>query len=262
MNQNISKYDYIECIKKINKNEKIEYKGFVGFDLDKNIEKTILEGKQNEKGELVLKIDNEIFKVIIIDFQKTSPKYLEVFAKNQELNENIKKLQLNFLELGELNEKIKQEKTQQEILFKNQVIELEAKAQSKINEHRQKNDEHLLQQKTELKKYALQDFLEEFIKIYTKYDNALNFAKKSDNIAVNNFAKGFDMLKNDFENLMLDNGIKIIEPKVGDLFDPECQQITESIESKEPSGTILEVKSNGYSLFNRILKPASVIISK
>ena len=152
MSQNISKYDYIECIRKINKNEKIEYKGFVGFDLDKNIEKTILEGKQNEKGELVLKIDNEIFKVIIIDFQKTSPKYLEVFAKNQELNENIKKLQLNFLELGELNEKIKQEKTQQEILFKNQVIELEAKAQSKINEHRQKKWWAFIATKNRIKK--------------------------------------------------------------------------------------------------------------
>lgn len=84
-------------------------------------------------------------------------------------------------------------------------------------------------------------------------------------IAVNktndkNIAKGVEMLYSNFIDALKKDGLTEIQCK--GVFDPYMHEIVMARESKEPSGTILEVVKTGYTLDRTLLRPASVIVAK
>ncbi|MDD9336343.1 MAG: nucleotide exchange factor GrpE, partial [Wolbachia sp.] len=57
-------------------------------------------------------------------------------------------------------------------------------------------------------------------------------------------------------------GIEEINP-LGELFDSNLHQaVLENVDSEKESGTIIEVLQTGYTIKNRLLRPAMVVISK
>jgi len=113
-----------------------------------------------------------------------------------------------------------------------------------------------------------------------KYSSS-NFAREVLNIA-DNLERGFDLLKNNPEfdsdkfkdvkigieliekeliNSFQRNGIKSIE-SVGKKFDPNYHQALNEVESEKEDGTIINEIQKGYLLYDRLLRPAMVSISK
>ena len=53
----------------------------------------------------------------------------------------------------------------------------------------------------------------------------------------------------------------LVEVAVEGVFDPHTQEALLSQPSPEPEGTVLQVIQKGYSLGDRVLRPARVVIS-
>ncbi len=86
---------------------------------------------------------------------------------------------------------------------------------------------------------------------------------KENNQALKNLSFGLDMVVKDFYSAFEKNGIKQILPNVGDSFDHNKHQAMGEVETDEvEKGKIAQVLSAGYTLHDRLLKPAMVNVAK
>ncbi|MDB2404979.1 nucleotide exchange factor GrpE [Alphaproteobacteria bacterium] len=86
---------------------------------------------------------------------------------------------------------------------------------------------------------------------------------KEKNQALKNLSFGLDMVAKDFYSAFEKNGIKQVLPNVGDNFDHNQHQVMDEVETEEvKKGKIAQVLSAGYTLHNRLLKPAMVNVAK
>lgn len=57
------------------------------------------------------------------------------------------------------------------------------------------------------------------------------------------------------------NQMREVAPQPGDKFDPHFHQAISSVPSEHPSGTIVQVLQKGYTIADRVLRPALVTVS-
>jgi molecular chaperone GrpE len=79
---------------------------------------------------------------------------------------------------------------------------------------------------------------------------------------VQQFAKGIEMIKNQFVKLLEDEGVSEIAA-LNEEYDPKYHQaiMTEKIDGTEPN-MIIEVLQTGYMFKDRVIRPAVVKISE
>ena len=71
------------------------------------------------------------------------------------------------------------------------------------------------------------------------------------------------MIKNNFDQILEAIGVKKIEVKVGDEYNPKYHEaIDAKYSDKIAKDYILEVNQTGYLLNDRLIRPASVVVSK
>lgn len=74
---------------------------------------------------------------------------------------------------------------------------------------------------------------------------------------------GIQYIERQLETVLTDNGLTLIEPTIGEAFDPTKHEAIESEE--EPSGeatnTITKVHQKGYQLGERVIRAAKVAVS-
>ena len=86
---------------------------------------------------------------------------------------------------------------------------------------------------------------------------------QTDSQEMQNFLIGFKMIANQLMDVLINDGLKIIDSKVGDEFDPTIHHAvaTEKVEGME-ANKVIEVVSKGYLYKERIIKPAMVKVSE
>lgn len=57
------------------------------------------------------------------------------------------------------------------------------------------------------------------------------------------------------------NQMREVAPAPGDKFDPHFHQAISSVPSEQPSGTVVQVLQKGYTIAERVLRPALVMVS-
>ncbi|HLU78782.1 MAG TPA: nucleotide exchange factor GrpE [Burkholderiaceae bacterium] len=57
------------------------------------------------------------------------------------------------------------------------------------------------------------------------------------------------------------NQMREVAPAPGDKFDPHFHQAISSVPSDQPAGTVVQVLQKGYTLAERVLRPALVMVS-
>jgi molecular chaperone GrpE len=57
------------------------------------------------------------------------------------------------------------------------------------------------------------------------------------------------------------NLLKEVAPAVGDTFDPNVHQAISSIPADQPKGTVVQLLQKGYTIADRVLRPALVTVS-
>ncbi|RMA79091.1 molecular chaperone GrpE [Metamycoplasma subdolum] len=199
----------------------------------------------------------------IISVEKPNKKLKDLLTISQSLEEENQKLEEKISSLISKNLVLELENKKLVHEFKEKIKEFEVKAQQKLNDLKEKNNKHFEEQKSDAKKYALQSFLEDLIVPLSKVDQAFDYLKKSNDSVIKNYLTGFIMLYQQIEDVLLEHGVVKIIPEVGSTFNPEEQHAFELREEKgKTKDKILEVKMIGYKLNGRVLKPASVVVSK
>lgn len=123
------------------------------------------------------------------------------------------------------------------------------------------NTRKRLQRETEMaKKYRFQSAAMELLPILDNMDLAL--AAKPDNAEVENFVRGFEMIRTQLVNALTSEGVTEVEA-LNQPFDANYMQAlqTEKAEGVEP-GIVTQVLQKGYKLKDRILRPALVKVSE
>jgi len=109
----------------------------------------------------------------------------------------------------------------------------------------------------EMAKYSNEDLIEEMITVLDNFDLGLAALEKSGPIE-----KGIYMIRTQIEDILKRRGLKKINVRIGDLFDPNLSEAIAEVESEKPPETIIEIIEPGYRLSEKIIRPTRVKVSK
>lgn len=116
-------------------------------------------------------------------------------------------------------------------------------------------------ERQEMTKYAIENVLVEFLHPLDSFEKALSFAESMSE-EVKNWAVGFEMLLNQFKQILTNHGVEEYH-SVGKPFDPHFHEAVEMVESKEyEPGVIVEEFVRGYKVGNRPIRVARVKVAK
>ncbi len=109
-------------------------------------------------------------------------------------------------------------------------------------------------------KYALERFVVDLLPVKDSLDLGRTASDQSADVAA--IREGLDLTVKMLDATLSKHGIQAIEPQ-GERFNPEFHQAMTVQESKDSApGTVLSVVQKGYSLNDRLLRPAMVIVAK
>lgn len=114
-----------------------------------------------------------------------------------------------------------------------------------------------IQRLEEVARYGNEDLIMELITVLDNFDLGLAALEKAGPVE-----KGIYMIRAQIEDILRKRGLLKIEIKVGDKFDPQIAEAISEVESENPPATIIEEIEAGYRLYDKILRPARVKISK
>jgi molecular chaperone GrpE len=152
-----------------------------------------------------------------------------------------------------------------------QLAELKAKA-AKADEYwnrllRQTADfdnykKRMARERTEDLKYAHRGFLEKLIPVIDNLEMALAAAGKSTDPAVQSIHTGVTMVFNQLKAVLAEAGLEEIDA-TGQTFDPNWHEAVSQEETTQVAeGQVMRQLRKGYRLKDRLLRPASVVVTR
>ncbi|HEY4496786.1 MAG TPA: nucleotide exchange factor GrpE [Candidatus Paceibacterota bacterium] len=107
-------------------------------------------------------------------------------------------------------------------------------------------------------KYGNEGIIRETINILDSFDLAISSIKDVE------IAKGFEVIKNQLEGAMAKYGLRNIEIKQGDKFDPQYHEAIGMVDQKDNlvSGDIAEEVSRGYMIYDKVVRATKVLVIK
>lgn len=102
------------------------------------------------------------------------------------------------------------------------------------------------------RKYALESFAEGLLPVM----DSLEAARKTGDIS------GVELTLKQLRTALEKSSIREIDPKAGERFDPHRHQAMAAVEAEADPNTVVAVMQKGYSLHDRVLRPALVTVAK
>jgi molecular chaperone GrpE len=116
-------------------------------------------------------------------------------------------------------------------------------------------------ERQETTKYAVENVLAEFLHPIDSLEKALLFAESMSD-EVKNWAIGFEMLLNQFKQILSQHGVQEYH-SVGKQFDPHLHEAVEMVATTEyPPGVVVEEFIRGYRVGDRPIRVARVKVAK
>jgi molecular chaperone GrpE len=111
--------------------------------------------------------------------------------------------------------------------------------------------------------YAIQKFARDLLGVADNLARATAHAPAdAADPVVKNFVLGVEMTEKELLSAFERNGLKRIDPKKGDKFDPhQHQAMSEQPGGDVPAGGVIQVLQPGYELLGRLVRPAMVIVA-
>ena len=118
----------------------------------------------------------------------------------------------------------------------------------------------LQREKEDAVKYANANLLEKLLPVVDNFDMGMMMARQSPDAA--GVVQGMTMVQKQLESFLSENGIQTIDA-VGQKFDPnQHEALGEEVNAEVPEGQVIRQQRKGYKLKDRLLRPASVFVSK
>lgn len=110
-------------------------------------------------------------------------------------------------------------------------------------------------------KYALKNFVENLLPVIDSMEMG-QVAAGADNATLDSIREGSELTMSMFVQVLEKNGLEQINP-LGEKFDPERHQAISMTEADNAaSNTVIEVMQKGFSLNDRLVRPAMVVVAK
>jgi molecular chaperone GrpE len=110
-------------------------------------------------------------------------------------------------------------------------------------------------------KFALKSFTEALLPVIDSMDMGQQ-AAAAENASLKSIVEGTNMTETMFVQVLEKHGLKRLNP-VGEKFDPEQHQAISMIEDENvKSDHVINVMQKGFSLNDRLVRPAMVIVAK
>ncbi len=109
-------------------------------------------------------------------------------------------------------------------------------------------------------KYRVEGFAQNLLQVLDAFDMA--FKQEATNDVVKNYLVGFQYVYKQLVNILTDEGIGEIEPKVGDKFDESTMHAVDTIEDDGEENIVKKVNLKGYKLYEHLIRPAMVVVTK
>lgn len=117
------------------------------------------------------------------------------------------------------------------------------------------------QEMEKARKYALERFAGELLPVVDNLERALE-AASGDDEAIKPIAEGVELTLKSFQDVLRKFQVEPVDP-VGEPFDPQRHQAMSLIDNPDAEpNTVLAVMQKGYTLNERLLRPAMVVVSK
>lgn len=107
------------------------------------------------------------------------------------------------------------------------------------------------------RKFALEKFAGELLAVMDSMSAALNI----ENATVENYKNGVELTAKQLLSVFEKFNIVEINP-AGEKFDPNKHQAISAVESEAEPNTVVQVLQKGYTLNDRVLRPALVMVAK
>lgn len=114
----------------------------------------------------------------------------------------------------------------------------------------------------EAENYGGSKLARDLLPVYDNLHRALGAIAEDQREAQAALIEGIELTQRELLNVFQKHGITIIEPAVGDKFDPQMHEAM--FEAPLPgtnAGDIIQVSANGFMLHDRLLRPAQVGVS-
>lgn len=109
-------------------------------------------------------------------------------------------------------------------------------------------------------KYASEKFIKAMLPVVDSMERALQAPEAEGDAAMRD---GMKMTIAMFEKVLLDNGVVVINPESGEVFDPDKHEaMSAQADDKQADGVILGVLQKGYDLNGRVVRAAMVVVNK
>ncbi|MFA6354314.1 MAG: nucleotide exchange factor GrpE [Candidatus Paceibacterota bacterium] len=109
----------------------------------------------------------------------------------------------------------------------------------------------------EFAKYSNEELIRELIGIMDNFDIGLAALEKSGPVE-----KGIYMIRNQIDDILKKRGLEKISVKPGEDFNPGLAEAMSEVESKYPPGAVAEEIEPGYKIYEKLIRPARVKLSK
>ncbi len=116
-------------------------------------------------------------------------------------------------------------------------------------------------EKEEYFKYALETFMKELLPFVDNLERALEAARETQDVKA--IIEGIELTLKGLLQTLEKFGLKQFEVAIGEAFRPEVHEALAVEETHEhPEGTVVRTFQKGYTLHDRVLRPALVSVAK
>ncbi|MGH8717731.1 MAG: nucleotide exchange factor GrpE [Burkholderiales bacterium] len=106
-------------------------------------------------------------------------------------------------------------------------------------------------------KYAIENFASELLAVKDALEAALN----TENRSLESVTSGVELTLKQLTSVFQKFNLNEINP-AGEKFDPHQHQAINMLETDQPPNTVVNVLQKGYSLHDRVIRPALVTVSR
>lgn len=114
----------------------------------------------------------------------------------------------------------------------------------------------------EAEMYGSTRLARDLLPVYDNLNRAIQAIPDDTREASAALIEGVELTLRELTNVMTKHGMTVISPAVGDMFDPQNHQaMFEAPLPGTKAGQIIQVMTEGFMLFDRLLRPAQVGVS-
>lgn len=119
-----------------------------------------------------------------------------------------------------------------------------------------------LREREDAHRYGHENLVKDLLAAVDNLDRAIDHARRSGSADFESMLQGVELVQRELQGVLAKHGVTRIEA-AGEPFDPTVHEaMAQQEEGSVPANTVVQVFQPGYRLWDRLLRPARVVVSK